>query len=277
VPELPEVESVRKGLNSTIKGQKIEQVDIFWDRIIAEPEDTEQFKERLKGQEFEEVKRRGKFLLFYLTKDVMISHLRMEGKYYLYEAGEPVTKHTHVIFHLSNGKELRYLDVRKFGRISLAVKGEEFNNSSLVKLGPEPIKEEFTLGLVHPFLSRRTKAIKSILLDQQLVVGVGNIYADEILYESYIHPEKPGNQLTETEEKKLHHAVISILEKAIQAGGTTIRSYTNTFGENGNYQNQLKVYGKEGTPCQRCGTLIEKIKVNGRGTHFCPYCQKNGS
>ena len=277
MPELPEVESVVQGLKQMILGEKIETVEVRWPRIIESPA-VEDFKSRLAGQVIEEIKRRGKFILFYLTDDVLISHLRMEGKYQVVDPKNEVedpfdTKHTHVIFHLASGDELRYLDVRKFGRMSLVTKGLEFQHKSLAKLGPEPVAEEFKLNEMQEFLTRRTKAIKGVLLDQHIVVGIGNIYADEILYEAKIHPNRPANSLTAAEEAVLYEAIISILAKAVRKGGTTIRSYENAFGENGNYQDYLKVYGKTGTACPRCGTAIEKIKVAGRGTHFCPTCQ----
>ena len=277
MPELPEVESVKGGLNQIIKGETVADVSVHWPRIIESP-DVETFKTRLQNQTIEEVKRRGKFLLFYLTDDVLISHLRMEGKYQLIEPdplGEmtPESKHTHVIFHLKSGKELRYLDVRKFGRMSLVERGKEFEHKPLVKLGPEPTKEAFDFEDMQAFLKRRTKAIKGVLLDQQMVVGVGNIYADEILYRANIHPKTPANQLTESEEQRLHEAIIFILDVAVKNGGTTIRTYKNAFGDVGTFQNHLKMYGKENEPCETCGTPIEKIKVAGRGTHYCPTCQ----
>lgn len=277
MPELPEVESVVQGLNQMILGEKIKTVEVRWPRIIESPA-VEEFKNQLEGQIIEEIKRRGKFILFYLTDDVLISHLRMEGKYQVVDPKNEVedpfdSKHTHVIFHLESGEELRYLDVRKFGRMSLVPKGQEFKHKSLAKLGPEPVAEEFKLDAMQEFLTRRTKAIKGVLLDQHIVVGIGNIYADEILYEAKIHPSRPANSLTAAEEELLYKAIISILAKAVKKGGTTIRSYENAFGENGNYQDYLKVYGKTGEDCPRCGTPIEKIKVAGRGTHFCPTCQ----
>ena len=216
--------------------------------------------------------------MFYLTEDVLISHLRMEGKYELIKpnpSGEmkPITKHTHVVFHLGSEAELRYLDVRKFGRMSLVRRGEEFEHKSLANLGPEPVREDFLFEEMQAFLKRRTKAIKSVLLDQQLVVGVGNIYADEILFHSKIHPMKPANQLTTKEQVRLHVAILHVLGEAVKHGGTTIRTYKNAFGEIGTYQDHLKMYGKKDELCVVCGTKIDKIKVAGRGTHFCPTCQ----
>lgn len=276
MPELPEVENVRRGLNQIVVGERINKVDVYWPRIIESPADSE-FKSRLIGQKIEKVERRGKFLLFYFTKDVMISHLRMEGKYQLAERAAnqapALTKHTHVVFHFESGKELRYLDVRKFGRMSLVTKGEEFQHKSLNKLGPEPVKEDFHFSEMQQFLKRRTKAIKGVLLDQQMVVGVGNIYADEILFTAGIHPARSANTLTEDEEHQLYKAILSILEKAVKNGGTTIRTYQNAFGDSGTFQNHLQMYGKEGTACVVCGGEIEKIKVAGRGTHYCPICQ----
>jgi formamidopyrimidine-DNA glycosylase len=277
LPELPEVETVRKGLDELVTGETVAAVEVRWPRIIAEPA-VNQFSKRLMGQTLEKVGRRGKFLLFYFTDDVLISHLRMEGKYELVEPeanGQLIrrTKHTHVIFHLQSGKKLNYLDVRKFGRMYLVSRGQEFEHKSLVKLGPEPTSEEFVLEEMQEFLTTRTKAIKGVLLDQQIVVGVGNIYADEILFEAEIHPVTPANRLTDAEEIRLHEAIIAILEAAVKNGGTTIRSYANAFGDAGTNQENLKVYGREGEACVNCGTEIQKIKVAGRGTHYCPVCQ----
>lgn len=277
MPELPEVESVRRGLNELIVGETVEKVEVRWSRIIDSPA-FNQFSKRLRGQTIENVSRRGKFLLFYFTEDVMISHLRMEGKYQLVEPKEngqlPIRgKHTHVIFYLKSGKKLLYHDVRKFGRMYLVPKGEEFEHKSLVKLGPEPTIEDFDLEAMQEFLTRRSKAIKGVLLDQEIVVGVGNIYADEILHEAKLHPVTPANRLTDAEGIRLHEAILKVIREAIDSGGTTIRTYANAFGDVGTFQNQLKVYGKNGAPCENCGTEIEKTKVAGRGTHYCPVCQ----
>lgn len=277
MPELPEVESVRRGLNELVVGETVEKVEVRWPRIIGSPAHN-QFARQLIGQTIEKVDRRGKFLLFYFTDDVMISHLRMEGKYGLVEPEEngqlPIRgKHTHVIFYFESGKKLLYNDVRKFGRMHLVPKGEEFKHTSLMKLGPEPIAKDFILEDMQEFLTRRTKAIKGVLLDQEIVVGIGNIYADEILHRAQIHPITPANTLTEDEEIRLHETIIQVMEEAVQSGGTTIRSYANAFGEVGNFQDKLQVYGRDGEKCFTCGTEIQKTKVAGRGTHYCPVCQ----
>ena len=277
MPELPEVESVRRGLSELVVGETVEKVEVRWPRIIGSPVHN-QFSRQLIGQTIEKVDRRGKFLLFYFTDDVMISHLRMEGKYALVEPevnGQlPLRgKHTHVIFYLESGKKLLYNDVRKFGRMHLVPKGEEFKHTSLMKLGPEPTAEAFLLKDMQKFLTRRTKAIKGVLLDQQIVVGIGNIYADEILHRAQIHPVTPANTLTEDEEIRLHETIIQVMDEAVLSGGTTIRSYANAFGEVGTYQEKLQVYGRDGENCLTCGTEIQKMKVAGRGTHYCPVCQ----
>lgn len=277
MPELPEVESVRKGLEEMVVGETIDKVEVRWPRIIESPEQHE-FAKRLMGQTIETVRRRGKFLLFYFTNDVLISHLRMEGKYQIVEPEKDGRlprrdKHMHILFHLKSGRKLIYHDVRKFGRMSLVEKGTEFTHKSLMKLGPEPTREDFQLEEMQEFLKRRKKAIKGVLLDQQMVVGLGNIYADEVLFHAKIHPLTPANTLTDAEEIRLHEATIEIMTNAIKSGGTTIRTYLNAFGDEGSYQNQLKVYGKNGEACPNCGTEILKIKVAGRGTHFCPVCQ----
>lgn len=273
MPELPEVENVKIGLNELVTGETIEKVDVLWSNIIESPE-VPKFESQLIGQTIENVQRRGKFLLFYFTDYVLISHLRMEGKYQLHDAKENTrSKHTHVIFHLRSGKELHYHDVRKFGRMSLVKKGAEFAHKSLAKLGPEPTAEDFLLVEMKTFLTRRKKAIKGVLLDQQLVVGVGNIYADEILFAAKIHPETPANELTAEQENRLHEETIRILKEATEKGGTTIRSYQNAFADAGTFQQELKIYGRTNEACVNCETAIEKIKVAGRGTHFCPTCQ----
>ena len=277
MPELPEVESVRKVLEEMVVGETIDKGEVRWARIIESPEQHE-FAKRLMGQTIETVRRRGKFLLFYFTNDVLISHLRMEGKYQIVEPEKDGRlprrdKHMHILVHLKSGRKLIYHDVRKFGRMSLVEKGTEFTHKSLMKLGPEPTREDFQLEEMQEFLKRRKKAIKGVLLDQQMVVGLGNIYADEVLFHAKIHPLTPANTLTDAEEIRLHEATIEIMSNAIKSGGTTIRTYLNAFGDEGSYQNQLKVYGKNGEACPNCGTEILKIKVAGRGTHFCPVCQ----
>lgn len=273
MPELPEVETVRKGLERLVVGKTIEKVRVLWPKIIASPS-AELFDLQLTGQTIEQMERRGKYLIFKLSHADLISHLRMEGKYEVHLADDPLTKHTHVIFMFTDGTELRYLDVRKFGRMVLVEKDQSQFYKGILALGPEPTPAEFKLARFKKELKQHRKAVKPLLLDQRLVTGLGNIYVDEALWEARIHPEQPADSLKPKEVEKLYHAIIDVLDRAVAAGGTTIRSYLNALGEAGTFQVSLNVYGQTGKPCLRCGTPIEKIKVAQRGTHFCPTCQK---
>lgn len=272
MPELPEVENVRRTLNPLISHKKIMKVTVLYPNIIATPE-VELFRNNLVGETFQQVSRRGKFLLLETEHFVLVSHLRMEGRYTLSSPNEPITKHTHLLIDLSDGNQLRYLDVRKFGRFALLKKDEVANYSSLKKLGMEPTEEDFSLEKFKKALKTKQN-IKGLLLSQKVVVGLGNIYVDEVLYKSFIHPLRLSETLKEDEIVLLRKNIIEELNEAIILGGTTIRSYHNAKGETGHFQEFLQVYGKEGQPCVRCGSLIEKIKVAGRGTHFCPTCQR---
>lgn len=273
MPELPEVEAVKVGLNQLVKGKKITKVKVLWPRIIESP-DFEIFQSDLIGEKIEQISRRGKYLIFHFTHWDMISHLRMEGKYEFHQQTPAFLKHTHVIFYFEDGSELRYLDVRKFGRMVLLPKDSAQFYKGIAKLGPEPLQDSFKQTQFKKQLKKHSKAIKPVLLDQTLVTGLGNIYVDEALFLAKIHPKKSANSLSEKEVVGLHEAIIKVLSEAVAAGGTTVRSYLNALGEAGKFQQQLKVYGKEGQPCIRCGTKIKKIKVAQRGTHFCPKCQK---
>lgn len=272
LPELPEVETVRKGLEKLVVGKTIDEVTILWPRIIESPE-SEVFANQLMGQKIEKMERRGKFLIFKLTNYDLISHLRMEGKYETHKPEEERTKHTHVIFTFTDRSELRYLDVRKFGRMVLLPKDQGQNYKGILALGPEPIPSEFSLSEFRTGLKKHHKAIKPLLLDQRLVTGLGNIYVDEALWEAKIHPEQPANTLKPKEVEQLYYAIIDVLGRAVEAGGTTIRTYLNALGEAGTFQISLNVYGQTEKPCPRCTTPIKKIKVAQRGTHFCPKCQ----
>ena len=272
MPELPEVETVRKGLEHLVTNKKIKEVQVFWPRIIESPE-VETFKMDLVGETIEKMNRRGKYLIFKLTHFDMVSHLRMEGKFEYHQSDDLIEKHTHVIFKFDDNTELRYLDVRKFGRFVLLDKNQSPMYKGLQKLGPEPIPSDFKLPLFTQQLTTKKKAIKPLLLDQTLVTGLGNIYVDEALFRSQIHPEQEANTLTRQEIQKLHQEIISVLGEAVEAGGTTIRTYQNALGDAGKFQVSLKVYGQTGKPCPRCGKEIVKTKVAQRGTHFCPSCQ----
>jgi formamidopyrimidine-DNA glycosylase len=274
MPELPEVETVRKTLKQLVLHKCIDHISIYWPKIIKNPVEIEQFTDALQGETILDIGRRGKFLIFYTEHYALVSHLRMEGRYGLYQHDEPFDKHTHVIFHFTDQTELRYRDVRKFGTMHLYNKGEEFQTEPLSGLGPEPFSEEFTEEYLADKLKKTTRKIKPALLDQKLLVGLGNIYVDEALFRAGIHPERQAASLSEEEIARLHREIIATLNEAVKMGGSTIRSYVNSQGQIGMFQLELFAYGRKGEACKRCGTLMEKTTVGGRGTHYCPNCQK---
>jgi|SRR5690625_145530 len=274
MPELPEVETIRKTLMRFVIDKKIKDITIHWPKIIKQPDDVTHFKNLLIGETIRNMDRKGKFLLFYLDNYVLVSHLRMEGKYKVVPSDEQMTKHTHVIFHFTDGMELRYNDVRKFGTMHVFPIGKEFKDKPLNQLGPDPFQDHYTLDYFIGHLKKTTRYIKAALLDQTIVAGLGNIYVDEVLYLSKVHPEKRANKLTEEEVRNIFENTYKVLSKAVEQGGTTIRSYVDGEGEMGMFQQELYVYGQVAEPCKKCATEIIKLKVAGRGTHICPTCQR---
>lgn len=268
MPELPEVETVVRTLETQIKDHQIVDIDVIYKPIIDG--DFRRFKKALIGQHFREFKRRGKFLIFVMDDITFVSHLRMEGKYYILGKDDPIDKHTHVIFYLDDGRQLRYHDVRKFGRMELMDKKDDY--SEFKELGPEPFSDSFNLNYCKNYLKNIKKPIKEVLLDQSFVAGVGNIYADEILWAIKVNPNRPANKLDDNNIKDLIKQTRSILKKAIKAGGTTIRSYTSSLGVTGRFQLSLNCHTL--SKCPTCNCDISKIRIGGRGTYFCPKCQK---
>jgi formamidopyrimidine-DNA glycosylase len=273
VPELPEVETVRRTLKQLVIGKTIADVMIHWPKIVKLPDDVDIFRTRLKGQTIQDIGRRGKFLKMILDDDVLVSHLRMEGRYELRETPDS-DKHTHVIFVFTDRTELHYRDVRKFGTMHLFPKGEEDMSLPLSHLGLEPFDKQFSASYLGKNLAKTKRKIKVALLDQKIVVGLGNIYVDEALFQAGVHPERIADTLSNAEIKRLRQKIKETLQEAVDKGGSTIRTYMNSQGEMGMFQQQLFVYGRQGETCKRCETLIEKRVVGGRGTHFCPSCQK---
>ena len=272
MPELPEVETVRRGLEKLILGKKITTIDIRYPKMIKT--DLDEFQKEMPGQVIQTMGRRGKYLLFYLSDKVLISHLRMEGKYFYYPGQVPERKHVHVLIHFEDGGTLVYEDVRKFGTMELLAPDllEAYFISK--NLGPEPTEQDFDLEIFRGFLKKSKKPIKSHLLDQTLVAGLGNIYVDEVLWRAKVHPASPSQSLKRAEATAIHEQTIEVLGQAVEKGGSTIRTYTNAFGEDGTMQDFHQVYDKTGEACSRCGSIIEKIQLGGRGTHFCPKCQR---
>ena len=275
MPELPEVETVKRTLENLIVGKTIEDVEIYYDKMI-ENVSTSEFKEILKKEKICSLYRYGKYLVFIFEHVSLISHLRMEGKYFIKDVNEERNKHEHVIFKFDDNTTLRYHDTRKFGIMAL-VKSTEISDimqyKGLAKLGEEASVSTNYQGL-YDKLKTKKLPIKTLLLDQENICGLGNIYVDEVLFTSKIHPLTKGCDLTFEEVKLILDNSRIILAKAIECGGTTIRSYTSSLGVTGRFQINLTVHTKEKEPCINCGNPIQKIKVGGRGTYLCPICQQ---
>ena len=276
MPELPEVETVRNVLKPIVIGRTIKGIDILRGTIIQnEPKSS--FVDGLVNETFLDITRIGKFLIFHLSHDkVMISHLRMEGKYFEVDENEENTKYARVVFHLDNGHKLCYDDSRTFGILKLTSEDKWRDEKEVKDIGPEPFNAD-PKELMKK-VSKSHLPIKSTLLDQTLMTGLGNIYVDEVLFASKIHPLTPANKVNLKEWKDIVSNSSRILNNAIEAGGSTIRSYHPGKGIDGNFQTALLAYGKGGEKCPRCEHIFRFIKVGGRGTTYCPNCQiKKGS
>ena len=273
MPELPEVETVRRGLESLIIGKTIISVEVRCPKLIKNV-DVSQFESVLVNQTFRKIRRFGKYLYLDLDDYTIVSHLRMEGKYHYYDEYTHPTKHDHVIFNFSDESILMYNDTRQFGTLELVKKEDETSLKGIAKLGYEPFEQEMTSDYLYNKAKSRTITIKQFLLDQSIIVGLGNIYVDEVLFSVRIHPETKVNKLKKKDFELIIEDSKNVLTKAIKLGGTTIHSFLSVGNLSGKFQNQLQVYGRDKQPCVVCQTPIEKIKVGGRGTHFCPKCQK---
>lgn len=271
MPELPEVETVRKGLEKNIIDKTIKKVLIKRPKTI-EGIKPEEFIKKLTNQTFKAVNRKAKYLFLELKSgQVLMVHLKMSGAFLIHKPQTPLPKHTHIVFELDNGYELRFKDLRAFGRMNLY---ENFSQIPQLNLAPEPLSQEFTLKDFELRLQKCSIPIKAVLLDQRKAVsGIGNIYADEALFASNINPNKKANLLTSQEIDKLYKAIQKIIKTSIELGGTTIRDYVSTEGNLGEYALQLFVYGQKKKDCKICGEKIQYIKLAQRGTHFCPKCQ----
>ncbi len=273
MPELPEVETVVRTLKNLILGRTIESIDIHYSKIIKDISVVE-FKNKLIGQTLKDISRYGKYLIFIFEDIALISHLRMEGKYFIKDKFDPLVKHEHIVFNFTDDSSLRYHDVRKFGTMDLRQLDEIYTTYPISKLGYEPYDKLMTVNHLKGKLKNKNTAIKSCLLDQTIITGLGNIYVDEVLFLSKLHPDRKPSTLSNNDLENIIENACNVLYKAIDLGGTTIRSYTSSLGVTGRFQNELNVHMKKGEPCPLCSTIIEKKKVNGRGSYYCPKCQK---
>jgi formamidopyrimidine-DNA glycosylase len=280
MPELPEVETVRRGLQQFSIDQPINQVEVLRLSTIAHP-DTADFISGLTGAVIKQWQRRGKYLLAECVnvdrtpRGWLGVHLRMTGQLLWLSAPQELEKHARVRFLMPKGQELRFIDQRTFGKMwwLSATEQPEIIIGGLGKLGPEPFSPEFSLPYFVERLHRSQRQIKAAILDQAVVAGVGNIYADESLFLSGIQPTTVTSNLTQPQIRDLRLAIIKVLQDSIEAGGTTFSNYLNVQGTNGNYAGLAWVYNRQGEPCRTCGTAIVKIRATGRGTHYCPTCQ----
>lgn len=279
MPELPEVETVRRGLEKVTQNLLITGGEVLLPRTIAYPHNISQFLTSLENRAIASWHRRGKYLLGYLEekgKQVgwLVVHLRMTGQLLWVKQDTPLQKHTRVRIFFPNNQELRFVDQRTFGKIWLAPNTLFDVVTGLTNMGPEPFSPEFSVQYLQEQLQGKLGIIKSALLDQTLIAGLGNIYADEVLFKSGIYPETLADKLTDEQLIKLHQAIKEILTEAIKKGGTTFSDFLNLLGVNGNYGNVAYVYRRTGEECRICGIKIDKIKLGGRSTHFCPNCQQ---
>lgn len=272
MPELPEVETVRRTLYDKVVGRRIERMELITPRQIFHP-DPDTFRAELEGAAFTEIERRGKWLIFHLGPLRLIGHLRMSGRLYVTEPDRPRDKHTHVVFHLDSGLEMRYEDQRKFGGFHLLGPKGEGMPPGLAALGPEPLSDQFTPAVLAAALAGKKSPVKAALLDQTLVAGLGNIYVDEALFCAAVHPARLAGSLTSDETDRLHACIRSVLEKAVAKRGTTFSLYFAGDGAPGDMYDELQVFDRAGDPCCRCGAPIRKVAVAQRGTHYCPVCQ----
>lgn len=279
MPELPEVETVRRGLNNLTLNQPIGGVEVLLTRTIAYPPEVEQFKQGVTGVTIAQWQRRGKYLLAKLQSTQPAGwlgvHLRMTGQLLWLPQDSPLHKHTRVRFLFADNWELRFVDIRTFGKLWYVPPHLTLQSvvAGLQKLGPEPFADDFSLEYFAQKLTNRHRHIKTLLLDQSIVAGIGNIYADEALFQSGILPNTIAASLTSKQIQDLHRAIIDVLQTSINKGGTTFSDFLNLLGVSGNYGDAALVYGRKDQPCRVCGTPIEKIKLAGRSSHFCPSCQ----
>lgn len=275
MPELPEVQTVVNDLKSAgLINAAIIDAQVFWPRSISKLSPAA-FRRRLKQKTLTDIRRRGKYIVIHLSgNNHLLIHLRMTGRLHLVAADQPRSKHEHVILKFKNQPQLRFHDTRKFGRFYLV----DDTETILGHLGPEPLAPDFTVKYLAARMDTRRRLLKPLLLDQAFIAGLGNIYADEALWDAKIHPRRIANTLTKTEISALHGAIVKVLKRGLRNLGTTLGSGKPNFysiaKNKGRNRDQLMVFRRTGFPCPRCDSIVERIIVGQRSTHFCPKCQK---
>jgi formamidopyrimidine-DNA glycosylase len=271
MPELPEVETIRRDLLERVLGRTITAVDVLPDRVsLVEVPSAEEFARGLVGRRIEGIDRRGKYLSFRLSDGRhWVVHLRMTGALLHRRAGAPPEPYLRAVVALDDGTELRFADMRKFGVMWLVPDPELV----VGRLGPEPLNGRFTASRLRELMANRSAPVKSFLMDQRAIAGLGNIYADESLFAAKIHPQRPASSLSEAEVRRLHRAVRRVLRDALGDRGSSFRDYVDADGREGMHQLRVKVYRRAGQPCYVCGREIARITVGGRSSHYCSRCQ----
>lgn len=276
MPEAPEVQTVINELAAQLSQSQIDRVEITHEKLAANMP-AQEMADRLAGQHFVSFARRGKYLIFELDDYDLIAHMRMEGKFIVYDQlpeDPKIRKHLHALFYLDDGRILAYKDTRKFGRMNLYDKAADpFDLPVFDKIGPDVLDDAFNAAYLEEKLKNRRSAIKTALLDQAVVAGIGNIYADEILFQAGLDPRSAASHLDHQDLEKIVEAAKSILEQAIAHKGTTIRTFSYDGSHAGSYQDQLKVHDRQDEPCLHCQGKIEHVKINQRSTYYCPQCQ----
>ncbi len=272
MPELPEVETIRKGLEPVIYGSRIQSIDVH-DTRLRWPVDVDALDSLVQGEMIVAVNRRSKYLIWQLSNDAhVVIHLGMSGRLGAFRPDEPLEKHTHLVFHLDD-VEVRYRDPRRFGMVEVVEPGGLQSYVRFAHLGPEPLSDQFNADYIAKALRGKKFLIKTAIMDARLVVGVGNIYANEALFGAGIHPQRPAGSLSGDEAERLVKSIKDVLTDALHRGGTTLNDYRNALGETGFFQQYLYVYQRDGEPCLNCGNPVEKVVLTGRSTFFCPECQ----
>jgi formamidopyrimidine-DNA glycosylase len=271
MPELPEVETIKRELAPKIIGRSFTEVELFWQKAVREPS-PEEFCKRIAGKRIEGIHRRGKYLILQLSggKELII-HLKMTGVLLLTPTSQRLQKHTTAIFKLDEGIRLHFLDQRKFGAMWIV----DNEDKVIGKLGPEPLGASFTPAVLRQLASKRHLPIKALLCDQHTIAGIGNMYADEALFAARIHPLKAANSLSDTEIGHLHSWIIEVLERGIKHKGASVSTYLRPDGKTGNAHSQFQVAHRRGEKCLFCGSPLSRITIRGRGTYFCPSCQRD--
>jgi len=274
MPELPEVETVRTIIAPQVTNRRIVSVNVLNSKVVAHPT-VDEFCKRLCGNTICSMDRRGKFLSFILENgDRLFLHLRMTGQLLVTPQDFPQEKHTHLVMQLDDGHQIRYIDLRRFGRFWYVRNGEPTAVTGVDKLGLEPSDKSLTAKYLKSKLACRAKAVKEMLLDQTIVAGIGNIYADEILFATGIHPEQKCSELRDTDWRKLAQAIPDVIAWGIETNKITPEDYLACEGASYRNTPLLKVYGRGGQPCLKCGRPLERITVGGRSSCFCPACQR---